>query len=262
MPRAARPGSGNLAVMSDETTNVMHLSGAKGARFREAPFAVLPVGSIEYHGPGAPFGTDTILATGFAERLASVRDCLVFPAVAYSFVPRLTLQHGPGVSVAPEAFLAYLTEVVRGIVASGVSRLLVINGHSENQYALRLAAETVASEAPDASILICNWWRLAPAGLFPENDGHGHGGPLEISTTAALSGGAGVQAGAAPNIAYEAPWWRGAAQVVGRGQAPVGFAGYHGQVSLIDTEKGEQVASAVTSELGRLVDDWLERAGA
>ncbi len=248
--------------------NVLTLAGAERASFSSAPFAVLPVGSIEYHGPGAPFGTDTTLATGFAERLATVRDCLVFPAVSYSFVPRLTLRHGPGVSVSPDVFLAYMTEVLRGIFATGVSRLLVINGHSENQYALRLAAETVTSEAPTASLLVCNWWKLAPAGLFPENDGHGHGGPLEISTTAALSdesgGGAGVRAATATaaDIPYEAPWWRGAAQVVGRGQEPLGFAGYHGQVSLIDVAKGEQVVTAVTQELARLVDDWLARAGA
>lgn len=248
--------------MSRPETHVVDLSGTAAGRFASAPFAVLPVGSIEYHGPSAPFGTDTTLAAGFAERLAGVRDCLVFPVVAYSFVPRLTLEHGPGVTVAPEAFLAYLTEVVRGIVATGVTRLLVINGHSENQYALRLAAETVAAESPEASVLICNWWRLAPAGLFPENDGHGHGGPLEISTTAALSGGAGVRAAASADVPYEAPWWRGAAQVVGRGQEPIGFAGYHGQVSLIDSAKGEQVVTAVTQELARLVDDWLARVDA
>lgn len=239
---------------------VVTLSGAERECFSSAPFAVLPVGSIEYHGPAAPFGTDTTLATGFAQRLADARDCLVFPAVAYSFVPRLTLDHGPGVTVAPDVFLAYMTEVLRGILGTGVTRLLVINGHSENQYALRLAAETVTTEAPHASVLICNWWKLAPAGLFPESDGHGHGGPLEISTTAALSNGAGIRVGAAPDVPYEAPWWRAAAQVVGRGQAPVGFAGYHGQVSEIDVEKGEQIVQAVTAELTRLVDDWLTRA--
>jgi creatinine amidohydrolase len=222
---------------------------------------VLPIGSIEFHGPGAPFGTDSTLATGFAERLAAVRDCLVFPAVHYSFVPRLTMDHGPAVSVAPDVFLAYVTEVLRGIVATGATRLLVINGHSENQYSLRLAAETVTAAAPSASILVCNWWRLAPTGLFDDSDGHGHGGPLEMSTTAAFdAGGVDLRQDAAADIAYEAPWWRGAAQVVGRGQAPLGFRGYHGRVSQVDVGTGETIITAVTSELSRLVDDWLARA--
>lgn len=242
--------------------NALHLSGRDSARLASAPFAVLPVGSLEFHGYTGPWGTDTTLAVGFAERLAAHRDCLVFPAIAYSFVPRLTLDHGPGVSVAPDVFLAYLTEVLRGVVGAGVRRLLVVNGHSENQYALRLAAEAVSAEEPEASVLLCNWWRLAPPGLFQEADGHGHGGPLELSTTAAFElAGVDLAADASHDVPYEAPWWRGAAQVVGRGQAPVGFAGYHGKVSQIDVAKGEQVVRAVTQELVRLVDDWLARAG-
>lgn len=241
---------------------VLFLGGADVGRFESAPFAVLPVGSVEYHGPAAPFGTDTTLAAGLAQRLARSCDCLVFPPIAYSFVPRLTTSHGPGVSVAPGAFLAYATAVISGIVDVGVTRLLVLNGHSENQYSLRLAAEEVTANAPEASVLLCNWWKLAPGGLFQDADGHGHGGPLEISTTAALDPrGVAPAGGRPPDIPYEAPWWRGAAQVVGRGQAPEGFAGYHGNVSEIDVAKGEEIAREVTEQLARLVDDWLERAG-
>jgi len=243
-------------------TDVLELPGRDSERFSAAPFAVLPVGSVEFHGAHAPFGTDSTLATGFARALAARRDCLVFPTVHFSFVPRLTTDHGPGVSVDPQVFLAYLTEVIGGIVRLGVSRLLVINGHSENQYALRLAAESVTAAQPTASVLVCNWWRLAPAGLFDEFDGHGHGGPLEISTTAAFSpAGVTVPTDTTNDVPYEAPWWRHAAQVVGRGQAPLGFAGYHGRVSDIDQEKGERIVSEVTAALSRLVDDWLERAG-
>ena len=248
-------------------TDVLELPGDSSDRFATAPFAVLPVGSIEFHGAHAPYGTDSTLATGFTRRLAAERDCLVFPTVHYSFVPRLTLDHGPGVSVAPQVFLAYLTEVIGGIVGLGVERLLIINGHSENQYALRLAAESVAAAHPRASLLVCNWWRLAPAGLFSENDGHGHGGPLEISTTAAFASSgvtlpAGAGADTSADVPYEAPWWRNAAQVVGRGQSPLGFAGYHGRVSEIDLDRGERVVTEVTAALNRLIDGWLARAGA
>lgn len=247
--------------MPSPSTSALHLAGSAADRLASAPFGILPVGSLEYHGPNAALGTDSTLASGFAERLARTRDCLVFPTIHYSFVPRLTADHGPAVSVAPAVFLAYLTEVVGGLVGAGVERLLVINGHSENQYALRLAAETVTGANPRASVLVCNWWRLAPAGLFDDADGHGHGGPLEISTAAAFdAGGVNLSAPREDDIPYEAPWWRGAAQVVGRGQAPQGFRGYHGQVSRFDVAKGERIVEVVSAELSRLVDDWLERA--
>ena len=78
--------------------NVLYLGGAAAGRFESAPFGVLPVGSVEYHGPAAPFGTDTTLAAGLSRRLAESRDCLVFPPIAYSFVPRLVYRatHGLG----------------------------------------------------------------------------------------------------------------------------------------------------------------------
>ena len=247
--------------MASATTEVLTLGGVDAERLATAPFGILPVGSIEYHGPAAPFGTDTTLAVGFARRLAQERDGLVYPAVAYSFVPRLTRAFGPGVSVAPDVFLSYLTAVMHGIVAAGTRRLVVMNGHSENQYALRLAAENVSEAAEGVSVLLCNWWKLAPRGLFPDADGHGHGGPLEISTVAAFErAGVKVPADTTHDVPYEAPWWRQAAQVVGEGQAPAGFKGYHGAVSAIDVPKGEQIVAVVTAEMCRLVDDWLARA--
>ena len=254
-----------------DSIDVIHLRGADRHRAAALPFSVLPVGSLEYHGDHAPFGTDATLAGGFAQRLAGRRPCLVFPTIAYAFVPRLTRDHGPGAGVAPDVFLAYLSEVLSGVLSFGPRRILVVNGHSENQHPLRLAAESLYGREPDVSVLIVNWWKLAqtpwrddPADPWHEGGGHGHGGPLEISVTGALDAdGVEVPGGTAlssPDVPYEAPWWRGAAQVVGLGQAPAGFAGYHGRVSAIDLERGRAVADQVNEALARLVDDWLSRA--
>jgi creatinine amidohydrolase len=246
----------------------VRLRGADVARARALPFSLLPVGSVEYHGDHAPFGTDTTLASGLAERLAARRSCLVLPPIPYTFVPRLTRDHGPAVGVAPDVFLAYVTEVLRGALSFGPSRILVLNGHSENQYALRLAAETLADEASGSSVAIVNWWKLAetpwrgdPDDPWGEAAGHGHGGPLEISVTAALEPeGVEPPTSELADVPYEAPWWRGAAQVVGRGQAPRGFAGYHGRISAIDVQRGERIAEQVADALARFTDDWLARA--
>lgn len=249
------------------SARLVTLPGRERARIAALPFAVLPVGSLEFHGDHAPFGTDTTLAEGFADALAARRPCLVLPAVAYAFVPPLTRDHGPGLSVAPDVFLAYLTEVLEGAARLGVRRLLVVNGHSENQYALRLAAEQACERQRGLSVLLVNWWQLVdPAGAsataYSERGGHGHGGPLEISVTAAFEPEGVVPAAAGADVAYEAPWWRGQAQVVGLGQAPEGFAGYHGRVGEIDAAVGREVVAQVTDRLAAIVDGWLARAEA
>lgn len=250
-----------------QSARLTTLAGRDRDQIAALPFAVLPVGSLEFHGDHAPFGTDTTLAEGFATAIAERRPCLVLPAVAYAFVPPLTRDHGPGLSVPPDVFLAYLTAVLGGAADAGIRRVLVLNGHSENQHSLRLAAEAACERHRGLSVLLVNWWPWvdgAPEGAaaraFGDGGGHGHGGPLEISVTAAFDARGVVPAEADADIAYEAPWWRGRAQVVGLGQAPEGFAGYHGRVGQVDAEVGRRVVAQVADRLAELVDGWLARA--
>lgn len=249
-----------MTAMADN--DVLTLSGARARRLADARCVILPLGSVEYHGPHAPLGVDTTLAVGLARALAERVDAVVLPPIAYSFASLLTSGRPGTLSVAPEPFLAYLREVLSALAGQGVTRVLALNAHSENQHALRLAAETVALAHPGLSVLGVQWWKLVEPGdapSFTDAGGHGHGGPLEVSTAAAFEP-RGVREADAPDIAYEAPWWRAAAQVIGAGQAPVGFDGYHGRASEVDPAAGEAVVAAVLPRLERLVDDWLARA--
>lgn len=245
--------------------DIIQLGGARRESIRTAPFIVLPVGSIEYHGPHAPLGTDTTLAVGFAKRLCERFSAILLPPVTYTFAPSITSRHLGTVSISPDVFLEYLYQVLLALAANGARRIVALNGHSENQFALRLAAERLALEYPESSVLYVNWWKLvgigrdAPSeGLFTDHGGHGHGGPLEISTVAAFDP-SGVEPHLATNIEYESPWWRVAGQAVGVGQEPEGFSGFHGRVDEIDPAKGEVLVDEVSENLARMVEEWLER---
>lgn len=254
--------------MADATVLGVHdaltLQGRDASRLRTARFVALPLGSVEYHGPHGPLGTDVTLAVGFARGLAEEADGVLLPAIPYAFTPIVTRSRPGTIHVPAEAYLPYLRAVLASVLAAGATRVVVVNGHSENGPSLRLAAETAAGDVAGASFLLVDWWRLVEPGAgaeagFGERDGHGHGGPLELSVTASFEP-SGVAPGGAPDVPYEAPWWRGAAQVVGAGGAPVGFDGYHGRVSEISSEAGARVADGVRRRLRRLVDDWLVRA--
>src|SRR5205823_8838535 len=52
-------------------------------RVRRSPKVIVPTGATEQHGPHAPMGTDTILATEVSLRLAGRIDALVAPAIPY-----------------------------------------------------------------------------------------------------------------------------------------------------------------------------------
>ncbi|HEX7022719.1 MAG TPA: creatininase family protein, partial [Trueperaceae bacterium] len=73
--------------------NILQLSGVERNRLASCQFVILPLGSIEYHGPHAPLGTDTTLAVGFAEALASYFNTIILPPITYTFTPSITSEY-------------------------------------------------------------------------------------------------------------------------------------------------------------------------
>src|SRR5438309_5184031 len=53
------------------------------AHLRRSPKIIVPVGATEQHGPHAPFGTDSILATEVSVRIAPRIGALVAPTLTY-----------------------------------------------------------------------------------------------------------------------------------------------------------------------------------
>jgi creatinine amidohydrolase len=169
---------------------LIHFSELRGGLRAEAAdradFAVLPVGAVEWHGPHLPFGTDVILAAEFAARLRGDFTAVVFPAMPYSACPGKTSGHEGTIAIRPEVALAYLCDVLQGIVEAGFERVLVLNGHDANMSMARAAMEWVSGRVT-SSFLLVNWFQLlTPAetahlfgGPNGDHNGRGHGGPYE-----------------------------------------------------------------------------------
>lgn len=101
----------------------------------EGPLVLVPVGSLEQHGPGLPLATDTLVATHVAaeaarRRVAAGDRVLVAPAVSYG----ASGEHEdfPGtISVGHDALRLLLVELGRSACrwARGV---VLVNGHGGN----------------------------------------------------------------------------------------------------------------------------------
>src|SRR5438445_6115627 len=95
--------------------------------------AILPLGSIEYHGPGVGLGCDSIIGEGLANRVGSrLTDATVFPTVGYTHAPPQTSAFKGTISVRPEAVTMYLEDILRGIAALGFLRVFVLNAQDGN----------------------------------------------------------------------------------------------------------------------------------
>ena len=107
---------------------------------RDAPAVLLPVGALEQHGPHLPLGTDAMLATAVAADAARRVGGLVAPALAYGYKSQPKCgggQHFCGTtSVDAATLIGAMRDAVREFARHGVQRLVVVNGHYENQWFL------------------------------------------------------------------------------------------------------------------------------
>lgn len=98
--------------------------------------AILPVGSLEQHGPHLPLWTDGFWAEALTQEIGKLSGGTVLPPVPFSWVGCTNVFSG-GIGVRQALFVKYLRDVVKGLWKSGFRRILIINGHGGNFYALR-----------------------------------------------------------------------------------------------------------------------------
>jgi len=234
------------------------LAGAVAAH----PFVILPLGSIEFHGPHNPLGTDAIIISGIADRVASRTQALLLPTVTFTQCPAHTAAFRGTMSIRPEVMTMYFADILRNVLHLGMNRILVLNGHDGNIGPGRGAIAEVAHEAPESSILFVNWWEFLSTELMrslkmfdQSNGGHGHGGPVETSAVAAFR----------PNLVHldkardlpEPPDLSGGPPYFLQKSKAKDWPGYSGKVSEASHEKGEKLVKISEDGIVKLVDNWL-----
>ncbi|MBI3451148.1 MAG: creatininase family protein [Acidobacteria bacterium] len=109
---------------------------------------ILPVASVEPHGPHLPLDTDAVIAEGMAERAAATlrgegMEGYVLPTLAYA-VTDFARGFGGVVSISRATAVSMLTEVVTALVGQGFRRVVIANAHLEPAH-LESIREAVAA---------------------------------------------------------------------------------------------------------------------
>lgn len=106
---------------------------------------LIPLGATEQHGPHLPLDTDTRVAVAVAEGAAARIDgALLAPPVGISASGEHAGFAGT-LSIGTRVLADLLIEIVR-TAGPEFTRVVVINGHGGNAYALRAATATCAAE--------------------------------------------------------------------------------------------------------------------
>lgn len=105
-----------------------------------ARLVLVPLGSVEQHGPHLPLDTDTVIAVAVAERVAALRPgTWVAPALTYGSSGEH--QSFPGTcSVGSEALAHLVVELARSL-RTWAGRVVIVNAHGGNVAALRGSGE-------------------------------------------------------------------------------------------------------------------------
>jgi creatinine amidohydrolase len=128
------------------------------AFLRQSTTVIVPVGSVEQHGPHGPLATDTIVPTEVARRAAPRVNAIVAPAVPYG----LSYPHVGFTGVAHiriPTFMALIEDIAVTLADMGFRRIAFLNGHYDNTYAIAYACAAAAPRLPQGTRAFpVNYW--------------------------------------------------------------------------------------------------------
>lgn len=118
------------------------------------PLVLVPVGSIEQHGPHLPLDTDTAIAVSVTEAVADrLGDVLVAPPVSYGSSGEHQSFAGTS-SIGSEALQTFVIELVRSM-STWAERIVFVNAHGGNISALAKATFQLRAEEHDVAWVPC-----------------------------------------------------------------------------------------------------------
>lgn len=88
---------------------------------------ILPVGTMEYHSAHCPYGCDTLVAKGIAEKLGEKTDCMILPPIWYGVASYAV--GGPEtntINVSCDTLEEYVYDILKSLFKSGFTRNVCI----------------------------------------------------------------------------------------------------------------------------------------
>ena len=129
---------------------------------RSKTIIVLPVGSIEQHGPHLPLDTDSLTAIYIANRISETYadfDLIIAPPFCYTYAKPSCVFPGT-ISMQGETLIKLTRDILYSFIQHGFRKILIINGHMENTDFLIEGISLALEGENRAKTILCNWWEM------------------------------------------------------------------------------------------------------
>ena len=149
---------------------------------RNARVAILPIGSFEQHGNYLPLITDTAIAMAISAELATAYPLFQLPPVTISCSQEHSAWPGT-VSISAATLISVITDIAKSVSRSGLSALVLVNGHGGNYVLSNVVQEANAQGGRMALFPAAQDWRDARSAAQLESTMHEdmHAGEIETS---------------------------------------------------------------------------------
>jgi creatinine amidohydrolase len=128
------------------------------AFLRDHQTILVPTGSTEQHGPHGPLLTDVLVPQEVARRIATEVGALVAPPINYA----LSYPHAGFTGVVHiriPTFMALVEDLCVSLATAGFRRIVFLNGHYDNTYAIAYACAAARERMPEAAVAFpINYW--------------------------------------------------------------------------------------------------------
>ena len=155
------------------------------AAIEDDPVVIVPVGSIEQHGPHCPMDVDIVgpwyMAIEAAKRTETF-PVIVAPPIWSGFT-HYNKGFAGTISLRIETFLSLLQDVCLSIHENGFKRIVLVNGHGGNDAPVRVARDALTEH--NCFVVGFSWWQMVESEMLDWSDADdgsvGHGGEWETS---------------------------------------------------------------------------------
>lgn len=131
-------------------------------QIRKEGIVILPVGSTEQHGPHLPLSVDAILSEGIASMVAEKTGGAVAPPICYGYKSAPLSGGGPifpgTLDLNGNTLIQLVSDILEELIRDGIKRILVVNGHYENEAFVLEAVDLASRKYPEVKFVEASWW--------------------------------------------------------------------------------------------------------